>query len=115
MAGAPCPVEVMKQVRSRMHMREVTIVCGMTETSPLSTQTAPDDPLEKRVADRRPRAPARRDQDRRPETGDIVPRGTPGEQCTRGYIVMLGYWNDADGDAPRDRRATAGCTPATSR
>ena len=65
MGGAPCPVEVMKQVRAQMHMDEVTIVCGMTETSPVSTQTALDDPLEKRVDDGRPRASAPRDEDRR--------------------------------------------------
>ena len=66
MGGAPCPVEVMQQVRSRMHMDEVAIVCGMTETSPVSTQTAPDDPLDEAGRHRRPRAPARRGQDRRP-------------------------------------------------
>ena len=99
MAGAPCPVEVMKHVQARMHMREVTIVCGMTETSPGSTQTAPDDPLEKRVET------VGRPLDHTeikivdPATGAIVPRGTPGEQCTRGYCVMLGYWNDAEATA----------------
>jgi fatty-acyl-CoA synthase len=98
MAGAPCPAEVMKQVQSRMHMREVTIVCGMTETSPGATQTAPDDPLAKRVET------VGRPLDHTeikivdPE-GRIVPRGTPGEQCTRGYCVMLGYWNDPDATA----------------
>ena len=66
MAGAPCPVEVMSQVRSQMHMDEVTIGCGMTETAPLSTQTAVDDDVDKRVTHRRARAPARRGQDRRP-------------------------------------------------
>ncbi|HEY3788524.1 MAG TPA: AMP-binding protein [Urbifossiella sp.] len=96
MAGAPCPVEVMKLVQTRMNMREVTIVCGMTETSPGSTQTSPDDPLEKRVET------VGRPLDHveikiiDPATGFIVPRGTPGEQCTRGYLVMLGYWNDPD-------------------
>ena len=93
MAGAPCPIEVMKQVQSRMHMREVTIVCGMTETSPGSTQTSPDDPLDKRVET------VGRPLDHTEikivdSEGNIVPRGTPGEQCTRGYCVMLGYWND---------------------
>ena len=94
MGGAPCPVEVMRQVNSRMHMPEVTIICGMTETSPVSTQTAPDDPLEKRVETvGRPHAHIEiKIVD--PETGLIVPRGIPGEQCTRGYSVMLGYWNN---------------------
>jgi len=94
MGGAPCPVEVMRQVNSRMHMPEVTIICGMTETSPVSTQTAPDDPIEKRVETvGRPHAHVEiKIID--PETGLIVPRGTPGEQCSRGYSVMLGYWNN---------------------
>jgi fatty-acyl-CoA synthase len=94
MGGAPCPVEVMKQVQTRMHMREVGIICGMTETSPVSTQTCPDDPLDKRVETvGRPHAHTEiKVID--PDTGHIVPRGTPGEQCTRGYSVMLGYWND---------------------
>jgi fatty-acyl-CoA synthase len=96
MGGAPCPVEVMKQVQTRMHMSEVGIICGMTETSPVSTQTAPDDPVAKRVET------VGRPQDHveikviDPATGRVVPRGTPGEQCTRGYPVMLGYWDDAD-------------------
>src|SRR5262245_8226354 len=94
MGGAPCPVEVMKQVQTRMHMREVGIICGMTETSPVSTQTCPDDPLDKRVETvGRPHAHTEiKVID--PNTGQILPRGTPGEQCTRGYLVMLGYWND---------------------
>jgi fatty-acyl-CoA synthase len=99
MGGAPCPVEVMKQVQTRMRMTEVGIICGMTETSPVSTQTAPDDPLEKRVET------VGRPQDHTeikiidPATGRIVPRGTPGEQCTRGYSVMLGYWDDPEATA----------------
>jgi fatty-acyl-CoA synthase len=94
MAGAPCPVEVMRQVQTRLHMREVAIACGMTETSPVSTQTAPDDAIEKRVETvGRPQAHTEiKIID--PATGMIVPRGTPGEQCTRGYLVMLGYWDD---------------------
>jgi fatty-acyl-CoA synthase len=99
MAGAPCPVEVMKQVQSRMHMREVTIVCGMTETSPGSTQTAPDDPVEKRVETVGRPSPHAEIKIIDPATGAIVPRGTPGEQCTRGYLVMIGYWNDPDATA----------------
>jgi fatty-acyl-CoA synthase len=94
MGGAPCPVEVMKTVRTAMHMPEVTIVCGMTETSPVSTQTAVDDPLEKRVSSVGRVHPHVEVKIVDPETGEIVPRGTPGEQCTRGYSVMLGYWDD---------------------
>jgi fatty-acyl-CoA synthase len=96
MGGAPCPVEVMNQVRSRMHMREVTIVCGMTETSPLSTQTAVDEPIEKRVTTVGRVHPHVEIKVIDPATGDIVPRRTAGEQCTRGYNVMLGYWEDPD-------------------
>jgi fatty-acyl-CoA synthase len=94
MGGAPCPVEVMNQVRSRMHMDEVAIICGMTETSPVSTQTAPDDPLEKRVGTVGRVHPHVEVKIVDPETGETVPRGAPGEQCTRGYSVMLGYWDD---------------------
>jgi fatty-acyl-CoA synthase len=94
MGGAPCPVEVMRQVRSRMHMSEVAIVCGMTETAPLSTQTTPDDPVDKRVGTVGRVHPHVEIKVVDPETGETVPRGTPGEQCTRGYSVMLGYWND---------------------
>ena len=97
MAGAPCPVEVMKLVRSKMHMREVTIVCGMTETSPISTQTAVDDPPGKQVETVGRVHPHVEVKIVDPESGAIVPRGTPGEQCTRGYNVMLGYWNDEAG------------------
>ena len=99
MGGAPCPVEVMNQVRSRMHMDEVTIICGMTETSPVSTQTAPDDPVEKRVGTVGRVHPHVEVKVVDPETGETVPRGTPGEQCTRGYSVMLGYWDDPDATA----------------
>ena len=96
MAGAPCPVEVMRKVQGRMHMPEITIGCGMTETSPLSTQTTIDDPLEKRV-ETVGRASAHVEiKIVDPETGAIVPRGVPGEQCTRGYNVMLGYWNNEE-------------------
>ena len=94
MAGAPCPVEVMSQVRSKMHMDEVTIGCGMTETAPLSTQTAVDDEVDKRVSTVGRVHPHVEVKIVDPETGATVPRGTPGEQCTRGYSVMLGYWDD---------------------
>jgi fatty-acyl-CoA synthase len=96
MAGAPCPVEVMKRVRSEMHCPEITIACGMTETSPISTQTAVDDPLEKRVGSVGRVHPHVEIKVIDPATGAIVPRGTPGEQCTRGYNVMLGYWDDEE-------------------
>jgi fatty-acyl-CoA synthase len=94
MAGSPCPVEVMKKVQKDMHMPEVTICYGMTETSPVSTQSRTDDPLEKRVATVGQVHPHVEIKIVDPTTGRVVPRGTPGELCTRGYSVMLGYWND---------------------
>src|SRR5690606_23778664 len=96
MAGSPCPVEVMKRVQSQMHMTEVAICYGMTETSPVSTQTAIDDPLEKRVGSVGKVHPHIEVKIIDPATGEIVPRGTPGELCTRGYSVMLGYWNNEE-------------------
>jgi fatty-acyl-CoA synthase len=99
MGGAPCPVEVMHQVRERMHMNEVAIACGMTETSPVSTQTAPDDPLAKRIGTVGRVHPHVEVKIVDPATGETVPRGTPGEQCTRGYSVMLGYWDDPEATA----------------
>ena len=99
MGGAPCPVEVMKQVRSRMHMEEVTIACGMTETSPVSRQTAVDDPVEERVTTVGRVHPHLEIKIVDPDTGATVPRGTAGEQCTRGYSVMLGYWDDPEATA----------------
>jgi fatty-acyl-CoA synthase len=94
MAGSPCPVEVMKKVQSVMHMPEVTICYGMTETSPVSTQSLLDDPLEKRVSTVGRVHPHVEVKIIDPETGHIVPHGTPGELCTRGYSVMLGYWDN---------------------
>jgi fatty-acyl-CoA synthase len=94
MAGSPCPVEVMKKVQSRMNMREVTICYGMTETSPVSTQSALDDPLEKRVGTVGRVHPHVEVKIVDPETDAIVDRGVSGELCTRGYSVMLGYWNN---------------------
>src|SRR6185295_10658574 len=94
MAGSPCPVEVMKSVVSRMHMPGVTICYGMTETSPVSTQSATDDSLEKRVGTVGRVHPHVEVKIVDPETGAVVPRGASGELCTRGYSVMLGYWND---------------------
>jgi fatty-acyl-CoA synthase len=96
MAGAPCPVEVMKRVQRDMHMAEVAICYGMTETSPVSTQTRRDDSLERRVSTVGRAAPHVEIKIVDPETGRVVPRGTPGEFCTRGYSVMLGYWNEPD-------------------
>ena len=93
MAGAPCPVEVMKRVQREMHMREVTIAYGMTETSPVSFQSATDDPLDKRVSTVGRILPHLEvkivDGD-----GNVVPVGEKGELCTQGYSVMQGYWND---------------------
>jgi fatty-acyl-CoA synthase len=99
MGGAPCPVAVMKEVQTRMHMREVGIVCGMTETSPVATQTGPDDPIEKRVETVGRPHPHVEIKIIDPHTGAVVPRGTPGEQCMRGYSVMLGYWDDPEATA----------------
>ncbi|XVV01600.1 AMP-binding protein [Actinosynnema sp. CA-248983] len=96
MAGSPCPVEVMKQVVERMGMREVSIAYGMTETSPVSTQTRHDDSLDRRVSTVGRVMPHLEVKVVDPETGRTVPRGTPGELCTRGYSVMLGYWNEPD-------------------
>jgi fatty-acyl-CoA synthase len=96
MAGSPCPVEVMKQTISAMHMHEVTICYGMTETSPVSTQTGADDDIDRRVGSVGRVHPHVEISVRDPETGRVVPRGTPGEFCTRGYSVMLGYWNDPE-------------------
>jgi fatty-acyl-CoA synthase len=94
MAGAPCPAELMKKVQDKMHLREITIVCGMTETSPAATQTCPDDSFEKRINTVGRPLPHVEIKIIDPLTGAIVPRGMPGEQCMRGYNVMLGYWND---------------------
>ena len=94
MAGSPCPIEVMRQVVDRMNMSEVTIAYGMTETSPVSTQTSADDRLEKRVTTVGRVHPHVEIRIVDPATGETVPRGTSGEFRTRGYSVMLGYWND---------------------
>ena len=96
MAGSPCPVEVMKQVIERMSMTEVSICYGMTETSPVSTQTRADDSLDRRVSTVGRVGPHLEVKVIAPETGRTVPRGTPGELCTRGYSVMLGYWGQPD-------------------
>jgi len=96
MAGSPCPVEVMKQVQSSMHMPEVTICYGMTETSPVSTQSSWDDPLDRRVATVGRVHPHVEIKIVEPASGAIVPRGVAGELCTRGYGVMLGYWGNEE-------------------
>jgi fatty-acyl-CoA synthase len=94
MAGAPCPIEVMRKVQSLMHMPEVTIGYGMTETSPVSAQTERGDPLERRVSTVGRVHSHVEVKVVDPSTGATVERGQPGEYCTRGYHVMLGYWND---------------------
>jgi fatty-acyl-CoA synthase len=96
MAGSPCPVEVMKQVIDRMGMSEVSICYGMTETSPVSTQTRVDDSIERRVATVGRVGPHIEVKVIDPLTSLTVPRNTPGELCTRGYSVMLGYWRQPD-------------------
>ena len=93
MAGSPCPVEVMRRVVERMHMREVTIAYGMTETSPVSFQSSPHDSLERRVTTVGRIQPHMEAKIIDAE-GQTVPRGEPGELCSRGYAVMLGYWDD---------------------
>ncbi len=95
MAGSPCPIAVMRRAMETMHLNEITIAYGMTETSPVSFQTAVDDPVEKRVSTVgriHPHVEVKIID----AAGRIVPRGTPGELCTRGYTVMLGYWDDRE-------------------
>ncbi|PIE44144.1 MAG: AMP-binding protein [Gammaproteobacteria bacterium] len=93
MAGSLCPAEVMKSVNNKMHMEEVQIAYGMTETSPVSTQTAADDPFDKRVSTVGRTQPHIESKIIDAPNGKIVPRGEIGELCTRGYSVMLKYWN----------------------
>jgi fatty-acyl-CoA synthase len=95
MAGSPCPIEAMRQVVDRMHMREVTIAYGMTETSPVSFQSSPQDSLERRVSTVGRIQPHMEAKVIDGE-GCTVPRGQVGELCTRGYAVMLGYWDDPE-------------------
>ena len=96
MAGSPCPVEVMKQVISDMNMTGVTIAYGMTETSPVSTQTMTTDTIDRRVSTVGRVHPHVEIKVIDPESGETVERGQDGELCTRGYSVMLGYWNDPE-------------------
>ena len=99
MAGAPCPIETMKQVNESMHMTEVEIAYGMTETSPVSFQTRVDSPLDKRVSTVGRVHPHVEVKIIDPETGSICPVGEMGELCTRGYSVMLGYWEHPEATA----------------
>jgi fatty-acyl-CoA synthase len=96
MAGSPCPVEVMKKVNTLMHMHEVEICYGMTEVSPVSTQTRADAPFDKRVSTVGQVHPHLEVKIIDPATGQVVPVGTPGELCSRGYSIMLGYWNNEE-------------------
>jgi fatty-acyl-CoA synthase len=95
MAGSPCPIEVMKRAVERMHLAEITIAYGMTETSPVSFQSSTDDPIERRVATVG-RVQPHIEVKIVDAAGHIVPRGVPGELLTRGYSVMLGYWDDEE-------------------
>ena len=99
MAGAPCPVEVMKRVIADMHAREVCVAYGMTETAPVSFLTRPNDDVERRVSTVGTVFPHVEAKVIDPATGLVTPVGVPGEVCTRGYRVMLGYWNDPDATA----------------
>jgi len=99
MAGAPCPMEVMRQVIERMHIPDITICYGMTETAPVSFQSCPGDPLDQRVSTVGAVHPHVECKITDPATGNIVPRGQVGELCTRGYLVMPGYWNDPEATA----------------
>jgi len=95
MAGAPCPIDTMRRVIDQMHMNEITIAYGMTETSPISFQSGVNDPLERRVSTVgriQPHAEVKIVD----EAGRIVPVGASGELCTRGYLVMRGYWGDPE-------------------
>ncbi|MFC5266592.1 AMP-binding protein [Kribbella qitaiheensis] len=96
MAGSPCPIEVMKRCVSDMHMAEVAICYGMTETSPVSTQTRRDDDLDRRTSTVGRVMPHVEVKLVDPATGLVVPRGETGELCTRGYSVMLGYWDEPE-------------------
>ncbi|MDY0329317.1 MAG: AMP-binding protein [Thiomonas sp.] len=96
MAGSPCPIEVMKRVVRDMHLAEITIAYGMTETSPVSCQSSTDTPLDKRVSTVGQVQPHLEVKVVDSQTGQVVPRGTPGELCTRGYSVMHGYWGDEE-------------------
>jgi fatty-acyl-CoA synthase len=93
-AGSPCPIEVMRRVHAEMHLTEIENAYGMTETSPVSVQGLADDPIERRVETVGTILPHLECKIIDPGNGEVVPEGTPGELCTRGYAVMLGYWED---------------------
>ena len=97
MAGSPCPIEVMKQVVEKMHCREMTIAYGLTESSPVITQTGVSDPLQTRVTTVGRPLPHTEVKIVDPDSGELAPRGTPGELCTRGYLVMSGYYRNPRG------------------
>jgi len=96
MAGAPCPIEVMKKVIDLMGIKEITIAYGMTETSPVSLQTSVEDPVDKRVTTVGRAIPHIEIKIIDPSTGQTVPHGVAGEICVRGYLVMLGYWDNLE-------------------
>jgi fatty-acyl-CoA synthase len=96
MAGSPCPIEIMKRVVGEMHCREMTIAYGLTETSPVVTQTTTDDPIEMRVGSVGKPMPHTEIKIVDPATGRLVPRGQPGELCARGYMVMRGYYKNPE-------------------
>jgi fatty-acyl-CoA synthase len=98
MAGSPCPIDTMRQVQTKMNMSQITVCYGMTETSPVSTQSLADDDIERRVSTVgkvHPHVEIKIVD----EAGNVVPRGTAGEFCTRGYSVMIGYWNNPEDTA----------------
>jgi fatty-acyl-CoA synthase len=97
MAGAPCPIEVMKRVIAEMHCKDITIACGMTEASPVCNQTESNDPIELRVGTVGKVMPHQEQKIIDPETGKILPRGQQGELCYRGYHIMNGYYNNEQG------------------
>ena len=102
MAGSPCPIEVMKRCTEKMHMREITIAYGMTETSPVSFQSSTDDPIERRVSTVG-RIQPHLEVKIVDGAGRILPPGMPGELLTRGYSVMRGYWGEEE-RTPRGHR-----------
>ena len=115
MSGAPCPIEIMRRVVAEMHCRELTIAYGQTEASPVITLTTTDDPVEVRCTTVGKALPHTEVKVVDPQTGHIVPIGTPGELCTRGYLVMKGYYRNPGRDFGPPSTRTAGYTQATWR